>query len=456
MLSDMQCALHETSTLGVTMNVLAERLAPLRARMERQRAAIRPVSRVWLELSDKTAFERCIELCLDWMERRSEITLPKEAREGRTFDVTDVMGANPTKAVRVNAVDGSIWAARLDFPDPNYPRTWVSEFFSERRIGHLSRFGAQLTCVVRGESPNYDITRPNVVRRVLETLSAEADGWPLADVVPRLDKDEVSSFEQLLYDQNRRLPVIAISEFEEGKCRIEPSVLARQVAGAAHIVHLSSEASWELTRSIGKRMSVFNGAVRLYLPTLSEETEDPYQHPLWLLPAGNSDQFVRAMSGRVLPFAFLQGNSIEDFPRFSALRDFVARQELATRPSTTTAEHQEKEIDVLKVEIAEVSEERDAWQSLAQEEQSKRLAADADVERLKGEILRLEAKAGALQHSLEERGKSDTQIAPDRSLLSYDDLEDWADEVLADRVYIHQAALKDCKKKWPQRHACAN
>lgn len=133
--------------------VLAERLAPLRARMERQRTAIRPVSRVWFELSDKAAFNRCIELSLKWMEPRSQVKLPLQAWNGESFDVTDVLGANPTRAIRFDAADGAIWTARLDFPDPQYPRTWVSEFFSDQRRGALSRFGAQLTCVTRGESP---------------------------------------------------------------------------------------------------------------------------------------------------------------------------------------------------------------------------------------------------------------------------------------------------------------
>ena len=174
-------------------------LAPLRARMEAQRIAIRPVSRVWFELSDKAAFEQCIDLCLKWMEPRSRVKFPAAAWRGQTFDVTDVLGANPSKAVRIEASDGAIWAARLDWPDPLQPRTWVSEFFVERRQGHLSRFGAQLTCVLRGDCPPYDISRPTVVRHVLERLSAEADGWALADTATKVDPSEIGSLEELLY-----------------------------------------------------------------------------------------------------------------------------------------------------------------------------------------------------------------------------------------------------------------
>jgi hypothetical protein len=156
------------------------RFAPLSAREGARRAVIRPISRVWFDLSDTLAFDRCIELSLNWMEPRAQATLPREAWNGEAFDVTDLLGANAAKAIRGSASDGALWAARLDWPDPQHPRTWVSEFFAERRQGVLSRFGAQLTCVLRGESPPFDITRPTVVRDVLENLSVEADGRALA------------------------------------------------------------------------------------------------------------------------------------------------------------------------------------------------------------------------------------------------------------------------------------
>lgn len=435
---------HNETTMAT---VFAERLAPLRARMEAQRIAIRPVSRVWFELSDKAAFEQCIDLCLKWMETRSRVKFPVAAWRGQTFDVTDVLGANPSKAVRIEASDGAIWAARLDWPDPLQPRTWVSEFFVEHRQGHLSRFGAQLTCVLRGDCPPYDVSRPTVVRHVLERLSAEADGWALADTATKVDPSEIGSLEELLYAQSRRLPVVAISEADDGSCRIAPDMLARQIAGAAHIVHLTTEASWRLTHALGKRMSVFNGAVRLYLPGLSDETENPYQHPLWFLQDGAGQDLIQSIAARVLPFAFLRTHATEEFPRFAVLRDFSARLALAQRPSSTEIDRMRSEFNVLKSEFDEAAEEREAWQSLAQEEQAKRLAAEAEIERLKSENTRLDSKAAVLQHRLENR----PDILPaedkaDRTLNSYHDLEDWAEEVLGEHIYIHQAALKDCKK----------
>lgn len=117
-------------------------------------AKVRCTARVpiWFELSDTRAFETSIELCLKWMQSRAKVQLPTTAWQGEAFDVSDVLGANPCRAVRIDASDGALWAGRLDFPDQEQPRTWVTEFFAEKRSGMLSRFGAQLTCVVRGEA----------------------------------------------------------------------------------------------------------------------------------------------------------------------------------------------------------------------------------------------------------------------------------------------------------------
>ncbi len=194
-------------------------------------------------------------------------------------------------------------------------------------------------------------------------------------------------------------------------------------------------------------MSVFGGATRLYLPNLTEETEDPYQHPLWLLQNGGESQFIKDIAARVLPFAFLGDSGPDDFPRFSIIRDFVARRALEKNPSSTERERAVDELGVLKIEFTEAIEERDSWQSLAQEEQVKRLAADAEIERLKEEISRLAAKAFALEHHLSEKADHSSVVAKaDRPLEAYEDLEDWADEVLGYTVRIHHAALKDCKK----------
>ena len=416
------------------------------------RSPVQAVSRVWFDLSDTDAFDQCVAQSVNWMaerpkgsgQPRSGVPLPDEAWKAEAFDVTDELGANPSKAVRLVASDGVLWAARLDWPDPTCPRSWVSEFFVEKRHGQMARFGAQLTCVRRGECPPFDITRPTVIQRVLENLSAEADGRPLADQVEPLDRSEIGELVELLYREDRRLPVVVITEGEDGQTGVPLDVLSRRIAGSAHIVHLGPEAAWELTHRVGKRMSAFNGAVRLYQPGLREIDEDPFGHPLWLRGAQPQDALVRNLAGRVLPAAFLD-RADRVFPRYAAVRDAVSRQALRSR-SEIRVSAPDRELELAYSQAAELTEERDEWHSLALEEQDRRLDAEKEVERLKSEVARLEAKGKVLEYSAGHRENFHSEASAPRALASYDDLEDWADEVLGDAVYLHQAALKDCRK----------
>lgn len=426
--------------------------APLLEPLFGRRAHVRPVSRISFEATDRDAFERCIELSVDWMTEpprkgrppRSGIDLPTGARTGEPFDVTDVLGANPAKAIRIDAADGSLWVARLDWPDADCPRSWISEFFVERRAGRRVRFGAQLTCVMRDHCPPFEPTRPRLVRSVLEGLACEADGQPLADVIEPTRVQDIPEIVDLLYRPDRRLPVLVISEGTAGRSGLAANRLSKRIGGAAHIVDLTDEASWELTRAVGKRMSVFNGAVRLYNPGLSEESEDPFSHPLWLGREGGVDSLQRQISDRVLTAAFLRENNDYPFHRYSKVRDIATRRVLK-QGTGSELDQLKSELELLREEASEHSEDRDVWQSLAQSEQDKRIEVEREVEELKAEVVKLRSKSEALQNGYQERAASADPVA-DRALLSYDDLEDWSEEVLGDAVYIHPTAIKDCRK----------
>jgi hypothetical protein len=82
-------------------------------------------------------------------------------------------------------------------------------------------------------------------------------------------------------------------------------------------------------------MSVFNGAVRLYLPGLSDETEDPYQHPLWLLQENAGQEFIQSIASRVLPFAFLRTHAREDFRQHNDRRSLERIISFRCRESIT-------------------------------------------------------------------------------------------------------------------------
>ncbi len=436
------------------MTAISDALAPLRARMDAGRSIIRPISRVRFDITDRNAFDRIISLVADWMEERpkpaphprSGVRLPVEARAGQAFDITDEFGANPARAVRLDAKDGAIWAARLDFPDPQFSRTWVSEFYVKRVGAQPVEFGTQLTCVIRGECPPFDVTRPNIVRTIIRNLSAEADGRQLNDAAETIGPGEVPELVDLLQSRERRLPIVVISDNEAGERTIDPNTLARMVTGAAHVMHLTAEGSWALTREIGKRFSTFSGAVRLYQPGLTEEADSPFEHPLWLYKGASDPGLIKTIAARVLPAPFLQIEDEDQFLRFALVRKFAAQHAPVSKSPNLEASLR-AENEMLKAACDEFVEERDTFESLAHEEQAKRLFVDAEIERLQEEIRKLRSKSETLEYRLQQQVvASDESTALYAPLASYEDLDDWAQETLGDHIYIHSAALKDCRK----------
>jgi hypothetical protein len=171
------------------------------------------------------------------------------------------------------------------------------------------------------------------------------------------------------------------------------------------------------------------------MPGLSDDNEEPYEHPLWL-PAGGRD-LLKEIGPRVLSFDFLRPNAANEFRRFSTVRDIALRQGRASHT----------DIELLKLEMQEIGEDREIWRGLATSEQDRVKALDAEVERLKVDLARIEAKNSALAYQIKNRPTNVKEDAPRRrSLESFDDLEDWADDVLGEKVFIHAAALKDCRK----------
>lgn len=414
-----------------------------------KRSAIRPVSRIMATVTDKKAFETCIDLCVDWMSQKSIVSFPEKARVGESFDISDQLMAIPCRAIRFENDGEQIWAARLDHPDSAIlHRSWVTEFLISNRPGDVTRFGVQLSCISRGENPPVFATRPTVVRDIITKLSAEVDGWELSEEPITLDDSRVPEFENLLYNSARRLPVIAASENVAGLSVVDLRRITNRLAGAAHIVRIPDATTWELTRALGRQMSVFSGALRVYMPGLTEENEDPFQHPLWrLTDAGPRSDLVGILAGRLLPLAFLREAEGIEFPRFSAIKEMALQIAAQRVPVTSEVELLRQEIFALKQRSVVLEEEKNTWEALAQEQQEMYFEAEVEVEKLEEEIDRQKAKSVALAHALEARGGHQSpDLKGDRHLESYEELDEWARDVLGPKVVIHRSALKDCRK----------
>ena len=127
------------------------------------------------------------------------------------------------------------------------------------------------------------IGRPRVVRELLANEQCSINGLAIGIAPQFVGDSEMSEFaENLLCSPERAIPPLLISPDVDGSLSVEPKEVADKLAGLCIVVVLKRpSATFALTSLVGRELSCFNGAIRLYWPGLSPKS-NPWQHPLYL------------------------------------------------------------------------------------------------------------------------------------------------------------------------------
>jgi hypothetical protein len=133
----------------------------------------------------------------------------------------------------------------------------------------------------------FNVFTPAIVRTLVTSRRGRLHGIELGAYPRIIGHGEVPGFADLLFNQDRRIPVIAISpDRETGRPIVDGDKLARELSGLAIIAILKSDATFPLTDAVGKALGCFGGAVRIYWPSLkrdpTQDDESPTIHPLYM------------------------------------------------------------------------------------------------------------------------------------------------------------------------------
>lgn len=331
-----------------------------------------PIFRSTFSITDRDAFDQAVEVCKKWIMQKGVSKNQFPAGESGTFTGKGCHGS-----VRmIDHEDGRIWAARLeDTREADQARKWTTDLFVEYRAKSLVRFGAELLLRSASSDENrFSHSRPRVVKDILATLSAEADGVALMEKPQVVSASEVDELVALLTKPGRRLPIVAMSRDELGELQLDPDKAGNYLSGASHVRILESEACWELTRRMGKAWSVYNRAVRIYFSGVSED-DDPYRHPISLANSARpGDQVLNWLCARVLPAGFKDQEQEARFWRVGLLQ-YVAQ----VTPSASDANITVASVDALKAQLVQAKQDQETAEALMNE--ADRLRADAESER---------------------------------------------------------------------------
>lgn len=316
-----------------------QQIPPLSAKLREARALIRPVSQVNLRLRaipGRDRFHETVGKVLPWLNKRAGRPLPKEAWQHHSFEISEI-GAQRTAAIALEKP--RYWAARLDYSCGEVAsRIWTTEV----GVGVLEDgdvlFGTRLVCSARSADTAIERTIPGFVKAVMATGQVELDNIEL-QTTPRLlsTESDVLGLVDLLEHPGRQGDVVVFS-LPEGSTNHEETIIPAQsihesIRSVAHVFIVSGPASYLLTDAVGRELSVFRQAVRIYRPGFLSWVAQPRNHPLALQSrVGDWDNkgpsaFSTWLVDQVLASSVRPHGREDRLPSFNSVRQWAAQIE---------------------------------------------------------------------------------------------------------------------------------
>lgn len=417
----------------------------LNAEATRGRPEVRPVVQVTCELhgdDPETVVGRARTQILMWLRDKQGIRgMPPGAWDGAPFEMDAAQG----RPVSVESFD-HVWALRYDNPGEGpHGRIWRTEAIVGR-AGNAGLVGVRLTTITREWGVPIIRSVPRIVADLAENPGLRDYGVQLGVISSHVQSDrDVEELVALLEEPRRTRPVIVISENGDGMRLVDADQLASRTAGLAHVMTISEEATWELSHLLGKRLSVYGQGIRTYFPGFDRTDSLFDEHPLatsqWLQRRFSDPRvFVLLLANQAID-ASVTGVDLEArLPSFSKIREWVIARRLE-------AARKEKVPEELQLKLYE--------ESNASLEEALRIR-DGDLENARLDHLRLEeerdeamrlarnlrARIAFLEQALKARSIAEEVEYPE----GYDELDEWVNRHLGERVTLLSRAARAVKK----------
>lgn len=315
----------------------------------------------------------------------------------------------------------------------------------------------------------FQLGRPAVIDTIVQQFHCSVSGVPVQTAARVIGDDDVDDLVSgLLLSPERHVPVVAVSvDGYTDRALVNADELQKSVLGFASVVSLKDKwAAFRLTDAVGKPLSCYNGAVRMYWPGLTL-TSDPFDHPLFLpgrllAPGRSISQDLFRFLNSIASFRFREGKPIADAraivenrraQELDEIRKAVARGGLDAAEMEKALERAWDEENRLRSELAErdarisdltdqLDAQKQVWAAIRDEAQS---AARAPAQ--------VESKATSGFESVAEAiaaAKGDF-CGPAKPLVLLERAEKTAAESpykQPDKVYEVLKALHDIGEKW--------
>lgn len=424
-------------------------------------------------------FESAASEVCQWLQNKVGIAFPPDNhKKDMTFSVK--VGGHTVDALEIDFNGGGIklWAVDYSHPDDD-GNVWNTQFVLAKQHHGNPLIGMKLGAKSPDSEANLMLSIPKALRNICSHVGVEIDEHKTTGksllIRSRMDDPEgFTDFLKLLENPARKIPVIVISTPQDVKdmqgLSREADRIAEMNQGIAHVCLLEGKASWDLTNAVGRELSVFKGAIRIYHTDFKVGSSNKYHHPVYQHEkiggwGGGHAGFKRYLQDKMFQQSVLSLGADKDVPSFSDLKELKLNQALTALQDKQSQQNQLKPVTEDNERLVRLFDEnallqhetqllnqkleltrQDASQSLSlavQEEQR----ADAAERR----VLVLEGQNTELSIQMDEFKRQYNKVRNNlRSISLYPDnlkvIEEWANQYLGDRVFIHPRAISGAKK----------
>lgn len=429
----------------------SEALQPFAARMPqviREREILRVAASVGGNDGELAAAEARKEI-LKWAERRTGGRLPPAAWSHDEFE--HLAGGRNCTAVRIADDTRDVWAIRADDPDKNIAqRVWTTEAIVGRKPGQRALFSLRLLVSSPESELRIEPAVPGLVQQVASacglyrgTDQLDAEPWFVES------EDDAERLIDLLVDPAREMPafVLTVPEYATDPLAplLDPGPLTRATLGLAKVVVLPARFTWALTERFGKRLSVYNGAVRVYLPGFTEDANPYGGHELFLADRLTTAESVSRVSARLRQLAATESlrrlRLGQDVLSYATVREQtldLKRTRLAREGAADT-----EQLSAAQAQIAALKEDLDKALEAQQWFSDEHRAAEDRARTAESQLAAASFRIRQLTDHLKARGES-----PDANVslpASWADFADWCEQNLVGRVLLPPRARSQVK-----------
>ena len=233
---------------------------------------------------DKTNIAR--EITLEWLENASKTELPDEAWSGDAFH--HEADKRTFTAVRAKEESSDTWALRFVEPEEGeIEREWTTEIAIRERPGEDAEFCLRTLAKSTEMKMRVQPKVPGFLEHVAKECTME-QGAAKIEKEPWIVESEydAANLAEFLVDPERRTPAFVLTVPEESEDPnlplLDPLPLTADTRGIAKVIVLPAEYTWKLTNRFGKRLSVYRGAMRVYLTGFNDRADPEGGHDLFM------------------------------------------------------------------------------------------------------------------------------------------------------------------------------